>query len=215
MNRTCKAVVVVALICLFLAPGRAQAREWRFEASVTGRYGFLPSSFLDSFFDVHGEIRGFGPGIELGWTKDGFHAIGVCDIIFVNTPPQVWLEKGDKKMDAIWIEEDLKLLSYGVVFAYEWRIVGPVSIMPGIGFVPVQLEGELLQYPTDGDKDTEVEDRTKAEGIGGKSVRLPQQFKGADLGLRIRVQPSERWFLSADIGWRMIIYTGLTAGVAF
>ena len=50
---------------------------------------------------------------------------------------------------------------------------------------------------------------------GGKSVRLPQQFKGADLGLRIRVQPSERWFLSADIGWRMIIYTGLTAGVAF
>ncbi len=215
MKRARLAALLAALLCLLATPGEAWAREWRLEASLTGRYAFLPSSFLDSFFDLHGEIRGFGPGIELGWTRDGFHAIGVCDIVWVNTPPQVWLEKGDKKMDAIWIEEDLRLFSLGVIFAYEWRIAGPVSLMPGIGFVPLQLHGELRQFPTDGEKDTPVEERTKAVGIDGRPVRLPQQFKGADLGLRLRVQPWDRWFLSADIGWRMVIYTGLTAGAQF
>jgi hypothetical protein len=210
-----RAPLGVVLGVLLLAPARADARDWQLEAAVTGRYGFLPSSFLDSFFTVHGRIHGFGPGLSLGWTRDGFHANAVCDLVFVNTPAQVWLEKGAENKDAKWIEEDLRLLSYGLVFAYEWRLAGPLSIMPGIGFVPLNIEGDLLEYPTDGAPGTPVEDRTKAEGREGLPVRLPQQFKGADLSVALRVQPEDGWFISADFGWRMVLYTGLSAGMAF
>lgn len=210
-----RALMAALLGVLLLAPAQAYARDWQLEAAMTGRYGFLPSSFLDSFFQVHGRIHGFGPGLSLGWTRDGFHANAVCDIVFVNTPPQVWLEKGLENKDAVWIEEDLRLLSYGLIFAYEWRLAGPVSIMPGIGFVPLNIKGNLLEFPTDGAPGTAVEDRTKAEGRDGKPVRLPQQFKGADLSVALRVQPGDGWFISADLGWRMVLYTGLTAGLAF
>jgi hypothetical protein len=210
-----RAITAAVLAVLLLAPAPSQAREWQLEAAMTGRYAFLPSSFLDSFFEVHGRIHGFGPGLMLGWTRDGFHANAVADLVVVNTPPQVWLEKGAENRDAIWIEEDLRLLSYGLVFAYEWPIAGPVSFMPGIGFVPLNIEGNLLEYPTDGEIGTPVEERTKADGPDGKPVRLPQQFKGADLSLALRVQPGHSWFVTADFGWRMVLYTGLTAGWAF
>ncbi len=204
-----------ALACLLAAPGVAQARDWRLEASMSGRYGMIPDALLDKLFDLHGSIRGLGPGVELGWTRDGFHALAVAELVMVTTPDQIWLEKDAKKVDAVWVENDLRILSYGLIFGYEWRLVGPVSVMPAIGFVPVHLKGALIQFPTDGGRDTPAEDRTKGDGAKGSPIRMPMNFNSSDLGLRIRVQPSERWFLSLDGGWRMMIYAGLTTGAAF
>lgn len=209
------ALRLLTLLLTLALPGVVHARDWRLEASMSARYGMIPDSLLDKLFDVHGSIRGVGPGLELGWTRDGFHALAVAELVAVTTPDQVWLEKGAKKVEAKWVENDLRIFSYGLIFAYEWRLFGPVSIMPAMGFVPVHLKGALIQYATEGTKDTPVEERHKVGEGPGAPLRMPMNFMSSDLGLRLRVQPSERWFLSLDGGWRMMIYTGLTAGAAF
>ena len=200
---------------LALCPGPAWAREWRLEAALGARAAFLPSGFLDRFFEVHGEIRGVGPLLEVGWSRDRFHALAVCELAILTTPDGIWLEKDAEAKDAKWIEVGARLLSYGVVFAYEFPLFKPVSLEPALGFVPLHLMGDLLEYPTQGTPGTPVEERTKAEGRDGKALRLPEQFKGSDLGLRLRVQPTESWFLSADFGWRMVFYAGLQTGISF
>ncbi len=207
--------VAAVLLGLLALPNVAHAREWQLEAAITGRYAMLPDSLLDKLFDIHGSIRGVGPGIELSWTRDNFHAIGVAELVFVTTPDQIWLEKDAENREAKWVENDLRILSYGLIFAYEWDLFGPVSLMPGIGFVPVHLKGALIEYPTEGERGGPVEERTKVEGVNGARIRIPQNFMSTDLGLRLRVQPSERWFLSVDGGFRMVIYSGLTVGAAF
>ncbi len=208
-------LTALVLACALALPGVAQARDWRLESSASLRYGFLPDGVLDKLFDLHGGLDGVGPALELGWTRDGFHALAVAELLWVTTPEQIWLERDAKKVEAKWVEPDLRIFSWGLLFAYEWRLFGPVSIMPSMGFVPVHLKGALIEYPTDGDFETPAEDRTKVEGANGSPVRIPMNFMSSDLGLRLRVQPSERWFLTVEGGWRMIIYTGVTAGVAF
>jgi len=203
-------------LALALLPAPAPAREWQLEAAATARYGFMPDSFLDKLFEIHGHVEGFGPGLELGWTRDGFHATALCELLFVTTPDQVWLEKGAKLVDTKWVEAELKLLSVGLIFAYEFRIYGPVSIVPHMGYAPVYLRGQLTEYPTiSSERGTSAEERTKAPDVEGEAIGLPKKFLGSDLGARLRVQPGGRWFISADLGWRMVIYSGLSAGIAF
>lgn len=200
---------------LALQPSPVLARDWRLEASLGARGAFLPSGFLDRFFEVHGQIQGFGPVVELGWTRERFHALAVCELAVITTADQIWLEQDHEAKDAKWIEVDARLLSYGLIFAYEIPLFGPLSLEPTLGFVPLNLQGDLMQYPTDGAPGTPVEERTRAVDFPGKPLKLPSQFKGSDLGLRLRVQPAERWFLSADFGWRMVLYAGLQSGVSF
>ena len=211
MRRASWAALALAALC----PSVARARDWQLEAALTGRYSFIPDRVLDPHFDLHGTIRGVGSGVELGWTRDGFHAIAVAELVPVLTPDSIWLEADARNDEATWVEVDLRLLSYGLIFAYEWRLFGPVSLMPTVGYVPVHLKGELREFPTDGERGTPVEERTKAVGFDGKPIRIPVNFPSSDLGLRLRVEPSEHLFLSLDAGWRLVIYTGLTAGLAF
>jgi hypothetical protein len=210
-----RALLGLTLGLWLLTPTVAQARDWRIEASVAGRYGFVPDALLDGMFDLHGTVQGFGPGLELGWTRDGFHALLNVEDLFVTTPDQVWLERDAENRDAKWVEVDMQLLSYGLIFAYELRLAGPVSLMPALGFVPLHLNGTMREYRTTGERDTPVEERTKDPDAKGEIIKLPLQFRSSDLGLRLRVQPQERWFLSLDTGWRVIFYTGLNAGVSF
>jgi hypothetical protein len=211
-----RSLVAAGLLALAtLLPSAALARDWQLEAALTGRYVFVPDSMLDSLFALHGSIRGVGPGLELAWTRDGFHAIAVAELVPVMTPDQVWLERDARNDEAKWVEVDMRVLSTGLIFAYEWRLFGPVSIMPAMGFVPVTLKGELREFPTEGERGTPPEERTKAPGFDGQRLRIPTKFRSSDLGLRLRVQPAERFFFSVDAGWRMVVYTGLSAGAAF
>ena len=220
LRRGCgrRLLACLAVLALWLAPLSAAAsdaeRIWRLEADLTCYYGFMPKAFLDRYFDVHGRLHGVGPGVELAWTRHGFHAIAVFQTNFITMPDQVWLEKGDPITQAKWMEADLALLSMGVIFAYEIPLFGKLSVMPGIGFVPIYLKGEMLEYRTDGGPDTPVEDRKKVEALPGTPIKLPQQFKGNDLQLRLRLRPRERFFLSADFGWRMVLYSGLAVGIS-
>lgn len=196
-----------------LDPDSVSERTSWFQASATMHYGFVPSSLLDAWFDVHGDIEGVGPGVEVGWKKHGFNAFATWEMIFITMPAQIWLEKDADPSAAVWVEHDLRFMALSVNFAYEATVWGPFSIMPCIGWGPVYRQGDIIQYHTVDDPDVPLSEREPIPNLDGEVLILPRRFLNGDLSLRARYRPSERLFFSADFGYRLYLFMGISGGI--
>ncbi len=186
-----------------------------FQVNMLVHYGFLPDSLLDKWFEIHGRVEGLAPGIEISWERGGFNMSGLFETLLVLTPDQVWLEKDKTANDAVWVEQDLKLMAVSLVFSYEFGLPWRLTLVPGIGYGIVYRKGEIWQFPTIGTADTPVTERVVAPGEKGSVYVMPKSFQQGDLSLRLRYRPTHRWLFSADLGFHLFVYTGLSAGLRF
>ncbi len=214
---TLAAAVFLATPALAADPDRwkplAPAEDVWFQANVTLHYHVLPDAMLDRAYSHHPRFEGFAPGVEIALKKEGFQLIGLFAYTLVTTPDSVWLEAGDAKAQAVWVEQDLKLVTFGVVFAYEFSFAEAIGIMPGVGFTPVFIQGGARQTPTEGHPDDAVEDRTPNPNHPGKPFDIrPRKMLSPDLSVRLRIRPVERLLLSVDFGWRTYVYLGASVG---
>ncbi len=211
------AVIVLPAPCRAADPDRWKplppAEDVWFQANVTLHYHVLPDALLDKAYSHHGRVEGFAPGIEIALKKEGFQLIGLFAYTFVTTPDQVWLEAGEAKAQAVWVEQHLKLVTFGLVFGYEFSFAEAIGLMPGVGFTPVFVQGGASQTPTEGHPDDPVEDRTPNPNHPGKPFDIrPRKMLSPDLSVRLRIRPLERLLLSVDFGWRTYVYVGASVG---
>jgi len=189
------------------------AEDVWFQADLMVHYHVVPNDLLDKAYSVHGRLEGISPGIEIALKKEGFHLIGLFAVTFVTTPDQVWLELEEPKTAAVWVHQDLWLITFGMVFAYEFAIAPAFGIMPGVGFTPVFVMGDATQTPTLGHPDDPIEERTPNPNHPGSPLNIrPKKMMSPDLSVRVRLRPTERFFFSVDFGWRTYVYTGMSVG---
>lgn len=211
------ASVAIAAVLLAVPATAAEddppPRDTWFHAAGILRFAFIPGSFLDKYFTVHEPIYGFAPGFEVGVRKHQFNALLTFEILAVASPEGVWLFKGDSAEEAVWVDPHIRLISLVALFAYEIPIGSVVGLVPCIGFGPRFRDGFLQKFHTYGDADTPIDERQKVpDDPGGRLGLIGDVSFLSDVGFRVRIRPTKRFFFSAGFGYRQVLYVGLAAG---
>lgn len=209
--------VLVAFGIAALWVGKAHAfPDWRhpgkghFEVGLHARYGFVPDLVLDPFFSEHGAVAGVAPGLEIGWTKGGFHLWADFSPLVITSPSGVWLVAGDEIADARWVELSGAYVGTALVMSYEFKLARILGIGPGVGYGPMLDIGDMRQYPTravEGTDGNTLEEREKIDEADGSQLPLPLQ--GTVLLLRTSLRPVDAVSISLDLGFRLYFFGGL------
>ncbi len=185
---------------------------WEVGASV--EYGFMPDFVLSLLFDEFQSIQGVDPGVEVALRRGGFLLMLQADVLIVTTPAGVWLEKGKSIPEAVWVEQDLKLLTTTIHMGYAFRLgTRRLELVPGIGFGPTFVLGSITEYPTVG-PDDDLDARVPQEGAKGRVVsEIPGRAMPAHLLLRGRTWVTPRVALDLDVSIRATLLFNVTAGL--
>ena len=177
------------------------------------RFAAVPKGIMDAFFDTSPALASVAAGISIDFDIDGHELVLELDWTRLVFPAGNWLPGGSDPVGAVYAEVDVQMISVDVTYRDHVDIVSGLTFFYGAGLGLGGLVGDIDTTEVLPNCTGNAVDCAHWRGVGKEPLQLPTRvIPIVHLTTGLQYQFGDVARVRLELGFRNVLYAGLTAG---